>query len=97
MAGGIVTEHVKKRLFTAIEYRLGDEGDEIVCIAVTALVGMGAHGADFREPVDLHALARHGDEPALHANPQIVSQLMGTRRERARSRRVHQLEHFRGG
>jgi hypothetical protein len=39
---GIVTEHVKKRLFTAIEYRLGDEGDEIVCIAVTAMFGIGA-------------------------------------------------------
>jgi hypothetical protein len=82
--GTVRIEHVQERSFRArrdgsreITYKLSRE-------PLSPASGVDAYGADFGESIEPHALARHGDQHPLTANPNVLPEFNRARTERPR-------------
>src|SRR4030088_2733945 len=61
---------------------------------VTAMGRRGAHGADLRPAIEVQPLARHGDELAVAADPDVVAKLDGSVQEWPWIRPADELQHL---
>ncbi len=60
----------------------------------TALRRCGAHGADLRPAFEAQPLARHGDELAVAADPDVIAKLDRSVQEWSRIGLADELEHL---
>jgi hypothetical protein len=56
---------------------------------------VNAHGADFGEAIEPHALSCHGDQHPLTANPNVLPEFNRARTERPRMCGFHKRQHVR--
>jgi hypothetical protein len=91
--GMVRIEHVQERSFRARHNGSRERTYKLSREPLSSAGGVDAHGADFGEAVESHALPCHGDQHPLTANPDVLPEFKRAGTERPRMCGLHKRQH----
>jgi len=91
--GMVGIEYVQERGFRARRDGSRKRTHKLRRQPLSSAGGVDAHGADFSEAIEAHALPCHGDQHSIATNADVLPEFNRARTERPRMRGLHKRQH----